>query len=256
VPNPDPQHNTTACAERGADLLARLLGQLTVEQAHEVELHIACCAGCRAESSRMARHGAHTSGLVELEPPRAVLDRLLASVAHEAEERRVEAALTRSRACPGRGEELTALAFGALGRVEAATVEAHLSECGACAHEHAGAVRLVRAARSAPQLEPRAQTFGRVVAAVGADRGQEPGPERKAALPDAPAPGRVRRRSLSLLPLLVPAAAAAAWLLAVGLDDAREDAPGPVAAHVEHGAAYLSRAFRDPPPGDARSPAP
>jgi hypothetical protein len=73
------------CAVIREDLAERAVGVLSGDRLHEVEAHLAWCAGCRKEAGQLA-DGATGAGLTvpPVEPPRDLEDRIVASVVRAA----------------------------------------------------------------------------------------------------------------------------------------------------------------------------
>ena len=193
------------CADRGPDLVARHLGELETAPLAELESHLAACAPCRTESAQLTAILDESRALPQVAPSATVWNDLRQAVA---EEERV-------------GTLLTALALGQLEgseESEARELVASNSERGA---ELRAIETLLEGARSAPQIAPSPRVLQRLRQAVRDDDQPESGD------PDVdgdhvPAPIRRNGRPLRLLSWLLPAAAAAAVLVALSLNGAPE----------------------------------
>jgi len=109
------------------------------------------------------------------------------------------------------GEDVVALALGALPAEDSARVEAHVAECGACREELAAARRLFAASRAAPTPELSADGESRLLAAMRAERAATHATETV----DVPRPATKPRRASRVLSMFVPLAAAAAVFIAL-----------------------------------------
>lgn len=213
--------------DRGPELLAYLLDQLPADERAALERELERSSELREELERLRATPELLTPPSSIEPPAGGFARLLAAVQDEAAERRAryaaenDVASPASRATPAPvddelGAELVAFALGQSDAQGRDRVEAELSRTPQLQDEIAAIESLVTSARAAAIPAPadgRAALMERV--RTEALRPESPDPFRR---PDSRRRGR-RRPALRVLQWLVPAALAAAVLLAIGLDD-------------------------------------
>jgi len=115
------------CVRSSEELACLLDGELSPERAAELRQHVAGCAACRRELSRLKQASKLVGALAEVAPPAD----LRARVERKAAQVRSAPALTCSGACG----MLDEYAHGELAREAASRVCAHLSECESCSRE-------------------------------------------------------------------------------------------------------------------------